>query len=189
MRGVTGLLSAVLVFCLVSIVAVAEESAEVKELTKAATIECAGAAALTDGDEITYTKIADGGSVNITTDEGIASLYIIFDRIYGEWTLSDGETEVLCGQNNFLHEYVDVEELFGYLPMSLTMTFSGHDCQLSELHIFGGSEVPAWVQRWEPPCEEADLMLVSTHIDDEQLFFAGILPYYAGEQGLAVQVV
>lgn len=32
-------------------------------------------------------------------------------------------------------------------------------------------------------------MLVSTHMDDEQLYFAGILPYYAGEQGLAVQVV
>ena len=188
MRHFAGLLTAMLVFCLADIGAAAEESADTKELTKAATIECKGAAALTDGDEITYTKIADGGSVKITSDEGISFMYIIFDRIYGEWTLSDGMAEVVCGQNFFLHEYVDVAELFGYLPMSLTLTFSGHDCQLSELHIFGECEVPAWVQRWEPPCEEADLLLVSTHIDDEQLFFAGILPYYAGEQGLAVQV-
>lgn len=189
MRHFAGLLTALLVFCLADIGAAAEESADTKELTKAATIECTGAAVLTDGDETTYTKIADGGSVKITSDEGMASLYIIFDRIYGEWTLSDGMTEVVCGQNFFLHEYVDVAELFGYLPMSLTLTFSGHDCRLSELHIFGDSEVPAWVQRWEPPCDEADLLLVSTHIDDEQLFFAGILPYYAGERGLAVQVV
>lgn len=189
MRRFVGILSAVLFLCLAASNSAAETLAEAEELTAQATIECTGSTVLTDGDETTYTKIADGGSVIISSEEGISSLYIIFDRIYGEWTLSDGVTDVVCGQNFFLHEYVDVAELFGYLPMSLKLTFSGHDCWLSELHIFGDSEVPEWVQRWEPPCEEADLMLVSTHIDDEQLFFAGILPYYAGERGLAVQVV
>ena len=189
MRHFWWLLSAVLIFCLTDTAAAAEMPSKAEELTSRATIECTGSAVLTDGDETKYTKIADGGSVIISSEEGISSLYIIFDRIYGEWTLSDGMTDVVCGQNYFLHEYVDVAELFGYLPMSLTLTFSGHDCFLSELHIFGSSEVPEWVQRWEPPCEEADLMLASTHIDDEQLFFAGILPFYAGERGLAVQVV
>ena len=189
MRCFVGLLSAVLFFCLVDTVAVAETLSETKELTVQITIDGTGGKVLTDGDEKTYTKITDGGSVIISSEEGISSLYIIFDRLYGEWILSDGMTDVVCGQNFFLHEYVDVAELFGYLPMSLTMTFSGHDCWLSELHIFGSSEVPDWVQRWEPPCEKADLMLASTHIDDEQLFFAGVLPYYAGEKELAVQVV
>lgn len=170
-------------------VSAAGVSGEADELTDRVTIECANSAVLTDGNETTYTTITDGGSVIISSDEGIASLYIIFDHIYGEWILSDGTTDVVCGKNDFLHEYVDIEEIFGSLPQMLTLTFSGHDCSLSELHIFGTGEVPAWVQQWEPPCEEADLMLTSTHIDDEQLFFAGILPYYAGECGFAVQVV
>lgn len=167
----------------------AEVSGEAEELTDRATIQCVNSAILTDGDEATYTKIAAGDSVTISLDEGISSLYIIFDRVYGEWTLSDGVTDVVCGRNDFLHEYIDVTEEFSYSPESLTLTFSEQDCSLSELYIFGEGEVPAWVQQWEPPCEEADLLLTSTHIDDEQLFFAGILPYYAGECGLAVQVV
>ena len=183
-------LSALLIFFLHAVHASAAEFSEkAQELTAQAVIECTNSAVLTDGDETTHTKIADGGSVTITSDTGISSLYVIFDRIYGQWTLSDGITDTVCGEDGFLHEYIDAAELFGYPPTSLTMTFSGHDCSLSELHLFGDGEVPDWVQRWESPCEEADLMLVSTHIDDEQLFFAGILPYYAGERGLAVQVV
>lgn len=170
-------------------VSAAEVLDEAQELTKQAVIECTKSTVLTDGDETTYTKITDGSSVVIASDVGISSMYIIFDRIYGQWTLSDGSMEAVCGTNGFLHEFVDVSELFGYPPTSLTLTFSGHDCSLSELHLFGGGDVPDWVQRWEPPCEEADLLLTSTHIDDEQLFFAGILPYYAWERGLAVQVV
>ena len=37
-------------------------------------------------------------------------------------------------------------------------------------------------------CEAADLMLCTTHADDEQLFFAGVLPYYVSK-GYDVQVV
>ncbi len=44
------------------------------------------------------------------------------------------------------------------------------------------------MQIWKPPCEKADLLLLPTHADDEQLFFAGVLPRYAGEEGAAVQV-
>ncbi|MBR5295567.1 MAG: PIG-L family deacetylase, partial [Clostridia bacterium] len=59
---------------------------------------------------------------------------------------------------------------------------------LTEICGFAG-EVPSWVQRWEEPLEKADLCLFSSHADDEQLFFAGVLPYYAGEKGYAVQVI
>ena len=37
--------------------------------------------------------------------------------------------------------------------------------------------------------ERADILLLSSHSDDEQLFFAGILPYYAGERKADVQVI
>lgn len=142
----------------------------------------------TDGVEKTYAELGEGGSVTVTADGGIASLYVLFDTIPGDWTLSDGERSVKCGEDGFLHEYINVAERFGKAPEKLTLEFE-NGCGISEIYAFGEGNLPSWVQIWEPPCEEADLMLASTHIDDEQLFFAGILPYYAGELGLDVQVV
>ena len=49
-------------------------------------------------------------------------------------------------------------------------------------------DVPADVQIWQPSLDRADLMLCTTHADDEQLFFAGVLPYYAAN-GYDVPVV
>ena len=57
-----------------------------------------------------------------------------------------------------------------------------------KFQVLGEGELPDWVQTWEPPCTEADLLLISSHSDDEQLFFAGILPYYAVERQMEVQV-
>lgn len=46
------------------------------------------------------------------------------------------------------------------------------------------------MEQWSKiPQGEADLLLLSTHGDDEQLFFAGLLPWYAAQQGKRVQVV
>ncbi|MCL2708683.1 MAG: PIG-L family deacetylase, partial [Defluviitaleaceae bacterium] len=47
-------------------------------------------------------------------------------------------------------------------------------------------ETPARV--WDEPFERADLLLFSTHADDEHLYFAGILPY-AVANGIRAQVV
>ena len=45
-------------------------------------------------------------------------------------------------------------------------------------------------KEWDSQLEgETDLLLFSTHADDEQLFFAGLLPYYAQVRDLNVQVV
>ncbi len=172
--------------------AAADEAAAADELTLTVTASSGetSVSRLTDGSETTYTSIPDGGAVDIAADAGISSLYIVFDRIYGEWTLADdlGVT-IECGQNGYLHEFVDVAELFGRSPRSLTLRFDGGKASIAEIHAFGDGEPPEWVQIWEPPCGEADLLLATTHVDDEQLFFAGVLPYYAGERGYDVQVV
>ena len=36
--------------------------------------------------------------------------------------------------------------------------------------------------------EDADMLLLPTHADDEHLWFGGTMPYYAGELGYKVQV-
>lgn len=63
------------------------------------------------------------------------------------------------------------------------------ELELTEITVLGPGEAPAHVQVWRHPPEKVDLMLMSTHPDDEVLWFGGMLPYYAGEQGKDVLVV
>jgi len=60
--------------------------------------------------------------------------------------------------------------------------------RIAELRIYGPGDLPADVQRWEPPAERCDLLLITAHADDEFLYMGGTIPYYLA-QGKAVQVV
>lgn len=144
---------------------------------------------MNDGNERTYSTSWGESSVILTRADGIYSMYVVFDRLPPEWVLTDTSngTQVICGKNTFLHEFVDVEELFGYAPVEVKMSFAG-GVSIAEVYAFGEGSLPKWVQKWEPILPEADLLMISSHSDDEQLFFAGVLPYYAGELGLRVQV-
>lgn len=145
---------------------------------------------LTDGNRNTYTGVSGNASVTLEREGGIASLYIEFDAIPQQWTLTDVSTgkSVTCGQNAFLHEFVDVADLFGSAPEKLTLTFA-QGTVIADLYAFSQGDLPDFVQIWDAPCQQADLLLISSHSDDEQLFFAGVLPYYAIERDLNVQVV
>lgn len=140
---------------------------------------------LWDGDQTTWSSTREGGRITVSRSGGISGLYLLFDRLPRPWTLNG---TVACGEEGFLHQYVDVSALLGGAPAELTLEFPAGTA-LSEVYALSAGELPDWVQVWEPPLEEADLMLVSSHSDDEQLFFAGLLPYYAVERELAVQVV
>ena len=144
---------------------------------------------LTDGDRTAVASAGGPGRVTISREGGIAALYIEFDRIPGPWTLTDpaaGES-LPCGEEGFLHEYVDLSALGNGLPQEVALDFP-EGAAIGEIYAFSPGELPDWVQTWQPPCEQADLLLVSSHADDEQLFFAGVLPYYAVERELEVQV-
>ena len=147
---------------------------------------------LFDGRTMESTKIRNGGTVTLSCDAGIGSVYLVFGEEYGAFSVTDegsGETRTV-GQTGYLHEFLDLEAVFGTAPETVTLTFSNGDVKLAELSVFTPGEVPDWVQRWQSCAEgEADLVLFSTHGDDEQLFFAGMLPYYAAERGYNVQVV
>lgn len=144
-----------------------------------------GSQRLWDGDQTTWSFARDGGQVTLSRSDGIAGLYLLFDRIPQPWTLNG---DITCGEEGFLHQYVDVSALLGGAPSELILTFPAGTA-LSEICALSPGPLPDWVQVWQPPLDQADLMLVSTHSDDEQLFFAGLLPYYAVERELAVQVV
>ena len=111
MKGGTHGFLAALVACFLCIALCPWASAQAEppraeELTASAKISATGGttSVLTDGRESSYTTIPGGGSVTVTAGEGISSLYVLFDRIYGPWSLSAGSAEVTCGENGFLHE-------------------------------------------------------------------------------------
>ena len=66
---------------------------------------------------------------------------------------------------------------------------AGGDLVISRLNVLTGGDLPDWVERWEHlEPGTADLLLIATHPDDDLLWFGGLLPVYAGERGMRVQV-
>lgn len=148
--------------------------------------------ALFDGKLLSGKATAGNASLTLEYEGGIGSLYFIFDIPYGSYTITDnGSGEIItAGEDGFLHEFIDLAAGFGTAPTSVTVDFANGSVKIFELYIYSPGEVPASVQKWQVPADgKTDLVLFSTHCDDEQLFFAGVLPYYAGELGYQVQVV
>lgn len=61
--------------------------------------------------------------------------------------------------------------------------------EVNEIVVLTPGEIPAYIPQWKDAPEKVDLMLFSTHPDDEVLWFGGLLPYYAGEADKEVLVI
>lgn len=59
---------------------------------------------------------------------------------------------------------------------------------LAEVTVYGRGEKPAEAHSWTD-LDKADMMVVAAHPDDELLWLGGLLPTYAGQRNLKVQVV
>ncbi|MFA7674363.1 MAG: hypothetical protein WCY62_10985, partial [Clostridia bacterium] len=139
---------------------------------------------LCDRDYGTKYSLSKGSQVTISAAEEIYAIYVIWDNIPGEWTLySNGET-VTGGQNGFIHEYIALPEVSD----KAVITIKADKAVICDIYTFSYGTLPDWVQTWQTPWEDADMLLLSTHADDEHLYFGGMMPYYAGELGLKVQV-
>lgn len=145
---------------------------------------------LTDGADGTFYTSTGRTEINIESETGIGSLYIMFANSPGEYSVTDntGKNTVTAGKYGFLHEFIDLTAMQGESPLSVSLSFSG-SIRLSEIYVFSEGETPSSVQKWCPPLENnTDLLLFATHGDDDQLFFAGLLPYYAQYKNCRVQV-
>lgn len=137
-------------------------------------------------------KTDDTAYLTLEYAEGMGSLYLQFMNPYGAYTVTDNDTGAVytAGTDLFIHEYVDLVACFGTAPKSVTIAFENGPAQFHELDVYTVGQVPDSVQKWEHPEEgKIDLMLFATHSDDDQLFFAGLLPYYAVERGYEALVV
>ncbi len=172
----------------------AQEKTE-RELTGEVTITGTGYKSfgfLQDGNLKNYKTSQDDAAITLTSPVGMGKIYLLFDLEYGEFTVTNGDTgeQKTCGREKFLHTLVDLEALFGAAPKTVTLDFAAGKVRLSEIRVFTPGALPDSVQVWKSPVEgNADLVLFTTHGDDEQLFFAGLLPLYAGEKQCNVQVV
>lgn len=142
------------------------------------------ASVIRDGSYKTSVYLQNGDTITVKSDTPISGMYLIWDAPVAEWTLKYNDKEITQGTNGFLHDYITFE---GVVTEFSICTAKSN--RLADIYCYGAGDLPADVQVWEPMCEKADILLYSTHADDEILFFGSILPEYAMERDLEVQVV
>ena len=146
---------------------------------------------LTDAPVSTDWAAVGDAFIEITSLQRIGSVYIEWNALPGEWTLSVFDKGAFiqnrkAGQNGFVNESVSIDG--SYTRIRISWNKQQKPVSIGRLTLFSKGRVPDTVQTWQPPCEKADMLLVSTHADDEHLYFGGALPTYAGDQAKKVQV-
>ena len=125
-------------------------------------------------------------------DTPIAGLYICFGNMPPSWEVQvsdDGDDwfPAVEGDTRFLHSYVALPEPSRYVRVIVTSE-KKYTLRVNEIYALSEGDLPDWVQVWQPTHEKADIMFISTHPDDELIFFGGAIPTYAVEQGRRVVV-
>lgn len=179
-------LSFLFIIILIFALNVSSEETESKNITSLCDINISmdqSVSKITDGSQYGSEWYQKGTEIEITGEEDMVGVYIIWDKNAPLWTLESENETYEYGKLGFLHEYVTVNK-----SKSIRITLS-ESARICEIYVFSEGVLPSWVQVWEEPHERADMLLLSTHSDDEHLFFAGVLPYYAVERELKVQVI
>ena len=181
---------AVVMACLAAGIAAAEE------LTAACTFTATGNekmfGALTDGNLGTYYPFTNGaGKLTAEAPSPIGGVAVeLFDRYNKPLSYdlqvrgADGSWTTVAQGGEYLCEWFPLEQPAAAVRIVCT---SAERLRIAELRLFGPGEKPDDVLQWET-LDKADLMLLTAHPDDEMLWFGGLLPTYAGERGLKVQV-
>ncbi len=132
--------------------------------------------------------------VIVTAPSGIDAygVYICFAVQPDNWllqTMVNGEWYTVKEMTSeYMHVYVP---LYGARMFRIIAVDNGKNQEMSinEIFVFTQGDIPDWVQRWEPTPENADIMFLVAHPDDELIFMGGAIPTYAVEQQRKVVVV
>ena len=146
---------------------------------------------LSDGNITSYKASSGKCTISLMNEQGISSIYLMFDIEYGQYTVENGATgaTITAGTDGFLHEYIDLSQAFSGPVTSVSLHFTNNTVHLSEIEVYTEGTLPKHVQTWQKPLEgKTDILLLSAHGDDDQLFFAGLIPKYTSQEGVGVQV-
>ena len=142
--------------------------------------------------------------IAITAPEGkpIAGLYVCFGNMPESWeiqTSDDGKdwftagrggrdwSPAVPGDTRFLHAYIALPQPAQHVRLAVTSE-KKTALRINDLFVLSEGDLPDWVQVWQPTEEKADILFLSTHPDDELIFFGGAIPTYAVEQQRKVVV-
>lgn len=132
---------------------------------------------LTDGNTATFSG-KEKVVITVSASESIGGIYLRYRENpiggkVGDEPIPDG----------LLATYTDLSER---AVSEVTVSFDS--AKICELAVYSKGDLPRDVQVWRTDSPDTDLMLFATHSDDDQLFFAGLLPYYARRDDLRVRV-
>ncbi len=130
--------------------------------------------------------------VTLASDRPVYGLYLCFHKMPESYVIQEqqGENWVTVIREDCPRYPHVFYELNGAHTLRILSAAEGKSVlAFNEIFVFGPGEIPGWVQRWSPPAEKADLLLLAAHPDDELLFFGGTVPVYAAEKRKKVQVV
>lgn len=129
--------------------------------------------------------------IRIPSGKSAAGLYMEWDKapsriqitLYNE----SGETVRTIQESNPSKKWNLYYEL-GPDVVGLTIRSGDSDNGLNKLRIYEQDRVPEAVQQWQDTPEKVDLMMILPHMNDETLYFSGVLSHLSA-QGKNVLVV
>ncbi len=129
-------------------------------------------------------KYSANTSVSIDCEEDMYGLYIKwYHNPQTSYTISYGDVTLTCGEDGFLHEYIPLDIATKSLNINLT-----EDMRICEIAVLSKGDLPDSVQVWNPTATRPDILVFSTHADDEILFLGGVLALYGSRDDVSVQV-
>ena len=160
--------------------------------------QCAAEAGAAEDFEKTYTVAADGlyepwivddniytykkiKKAEIISSVPLFGIYIKYDRMPSSFTVTADGVVLPEESCEYLHQYM---QLSG--AKNVVIEYS-EETSVADVFAFSEKEPPDFVQRWET-LDRADIMICPTHSDDDQLYFAGMIPWCSAK-GNKVQVV
>ena len=138
---------------------------------------------LRDNSNKTRVQYKKGEVLTVTSEKPMYGIYIRWGSTVSPYTLHYNAQTEKHGENGFLHDYVALKE-----PAKSVEIRIEKDVYVSEIDAYSDGTLPADVQVWKPALKEADILVFSTHADDEILFFGGVLAQYGGQEKRKVQV-
>lgn len=137
---------------------------------------------ISDGDYLTFYS-ADTLKLTLIPEESVQAVYIIWNKPPEDYTVYS-DTETVTVDSGFMHGLATFSS--SVESVTIDNPLGGEIC---DIYLFRDLNLPDYVQKWEPPCKQADMLVFSAHADDEFLMFGGTIPYYAKERDLRLQVV